>query len=77
MQILMQSKKNNYEDNEPIESDIQILKQTLEYPSQIIKLKIIQMKNGAFYEGEWQNGFKQGKGKHTWPDGSYYEGNWH
>ncbi len=32
------------------------------------------MKNGGIYEGEWKEGRRDGQGKHTWPDGSYYEG---
>jgi hypothetical protein len=28
------------------------------------------------YEGEFQKGNRQGKGKYTWTDGSYYEGEW-
>jgi len=34
------------------------------------------MKNGGRYEGEWKEGMRDGKGKHTWPDGSYYDGKW-
>ena len=34
------------------------------------------MDNGGFYEGEWKNGLRDGQGKQTWPDKSYYEGEW-
>lgn len=37
-------------------------------------LPIIKMKNGGNYVGEWLNEMRDGQGKHTWPDGSYYEG---
>jgi hypothetical protein len=26
--------------------------------------------------GEWKNGKKEGKGKHVWADGDFYEGEW-
>jgi hypothetical protein len=26
------------------------------------------------YDGEWQNGYRHGKGRHTWKDGETYEG---
>jgi hypothetical protein len=28
------------------------------------------------YEGDYFEGRKEGKGKYTWPDSSYYEGEW-
>ena len=28
------------------------------------------------YEGEWENGVKQGKGVYIWSDDEYYEGEW-
>lgn len=35
-----------------------------------------QYSNGATYKGEWRGGFRDGKGKMTWPDGASYEGDW-
>jgi hypothetical protein len=32
--------------------------------------------DGSWYEGEYVDGRKDGKGKYVWPDGSYYEGGW-
>jgi hypothetical protein len=32
--------------------------------------------NGEIYEGEVQQGFKEGAGKMIWPSGAYYEGHW-
>ena len=32
--------------------------------------------NGDIYEGEFQNGNRQGQGKYTWTDNSFYEGEW-
>lgn len=32
------------------------------------------MKNGGTYKGEWKDGMRDGMGKHTWPDGSFYDG---
>lgn len=34
----------------------------------------MKMKKGAYYQGEWRCGIRDGNGKNTWPDGSYYEG---
>ena len=31
---------------------------------------------GVVYEGEKIGNIKSGKGKQTWPDGSYLEGKW-
>jgi hypothetical protein len=41
-----------------------------------MKLPIVLMKSGASYEGEWKNGKRDGFGKYTWPDKSYYVGHW-
>ena len=38
----------------------------------IIKLGV----DNSSYKGEYVDGKKQGKGKYTWPDGSYFEGDW-
>ena len=32
-------------------------------------------KNGGYFEGEFKNGFPNGKGKKRWSDGTEYEGN--
>ena len=34
------------------------------------------MENGGTYDGHWMDGMRDGTGKHTWPDGSYYDGDW-
>jgi hypothetical protein len=34
----------------------------------------VTLMNGCVYKGEWVNGFRNGKGKLTWPCGSIYEG---
>ncbi|CAK88600.1 unnamed protein product (macronuclear) [Paramecium tetraurelia] len=41
-----------------------------------IKLPIIQMINGAYYEGQWQNGKAHGFGKYIMMDSSSYVGEW-
>ncbi|CAD8173832.1 unnamed protein product [Paramecium octaurelia] len=41
-----------------------------------IKLPIIQMINGAYYEGQWQNGKAHGFGKYIMVDTSSYVGEW-
>lgn len=28
------------------------------------------------YKGEYLNGYKDGNGLYTWPDGTYYDGSW-
>ena len=28
------------------------------------------------YDGMWENGIKQGQGRYTWANGSYFEGLW-
>ena len=33
-------------------------------------------KTGAVYEGEMRGGFRDGRGKMTWSDQAYYEGEW-
>ena len=33
-------------------------------------------RNGNIYDGEWQYGKKDGKGKHTLTDGTIYDGEW-
>ena len=32
--------------------------------------------DGSTYIGEWTDGFKDGKGKHTHADGEYFNGTW-
>lgn len=32
--------------------------------------------DNSWYEGDYIDGRKEGKGKYVWPDGSYYEGEW-
>ena len=32
--------------------------------------------NGDIYEGEFENGNRQGQGTYTWTDQSYYKGEW-
>jgi len=32
--------------------------------------------SGAIYEGEMRGGFREGRGKMTWRDGTCYEGQW-
>lgn len=32
--------------------------------------------NGDIYEGEFENGNRQGQGCYTWTDQSYYKGEW-
>ncbi len=32
--------------------------------------------SGAKYNGEWEGGFRHGKGVMQWPDGAKYEGQW-
>ncbi|CAD8097561.1 unnamed protein product [Paramecium sonneborni] len=41
-----------------------------------IKLPIIQMINGAYYEGQWKNGQANGFGKYILTDTSSYVGEW-
>ncbi|CAD8089031.1 unnamed protein product [Paramecium primaurelia] len=41
-----------------------------------IKLPIIQMINGAYYEGQWNNGKANGFGKYVMIDNSSYVGEW-
>ena len=31
-------------------------------------------KNYSYYIGEWKDNYQEGKGKESWPDGTYYEG---
>ena len=33
-------------------------------------------KDGAKYEGEYQNDLKHGRGKYTYPNGDVYDGEW-
>ena len=40
------------------------------------QLPPITLENGGVYLGEWKNGYRDGHGVQTWPDGSRYEGNW-
>lgn len=35
---------------------------------------VLKLETGAIYEGCLFNGMRQGQGKQTWPDGSYYIG---
>jgi hypothetical protein len=32
--------------------------------------------DGSYYEGDYVEGRKEGKGKYVWPEGSYYYGDW-
>lgn len=32
--------------------------------------------NCGFYDGEWKNGDRNGRGKFTWSDGDVYDGEW-
>lgn len=41
-----------------------------------VKLDDIHLKNGAVYNGDWQEGKRHGQGTQKWPDGSKYEGEW-
>jgi hypothetical protein len=68
-------KRSVHEDNQPVDGSIEAVNATLGKTKRI-KLDIIYMKNGGRYEGEWKEGMRDGKGKHTWPDGSYYDGEW-
>ena len=31
---------------------------------------------GGSFKGEWLGNLRHGKGKGTWPDGTYYDGDW-
>ena len=42
----------------------------------VVKLGDIHLKNGAVYNGDWQEGKRHGQGTQKWPDGSKYEGEW-
>jgi len=68
-------KRSVHEDNQPVDGSIEAVNATLGKTKRI-KLDVIYMKNGGRYEGEWKEGMRDGKGKHTWPDGSYYDGEW-
>ena len=35
-----------------------------------------ELENNAYYYGQWKRGFREGRGKQIWVDGSMYEGNW-
>lgn len=34
----------------------------------------LRLQNGVFYEGQWKNGKRNGRGKQIWKEGSIYEG---
>ena len=70
-----QLRKNNHEDNQPLErySDLIASSVGKAFP---IKLDQVEMKNEGKYVGEWKDMMREGKGKHIWPDGSYYDGEW-
>jgi len=36
----------------------------------------LEFKNGEKYVGDFVNDKAHGKGKHTWPSGEYYEGDY-
>ena len=36
-----------------------------------------QSPNGVVYVGDWLDGVREGHGRLTWPDGSWYEGQFH
>jgi hypothetical protein len=36
----------------------------------------MEMNDGAVYEGDFVNNQYHGQGQYTWPDGSYYQGQW-
>ena len=45
-------------------------------PSAEIEKRTFTYKSGAVYDGEFIGGMRHGKGKMSWPDGAYYEGDW-
>lgn len=45
-------------------------------PAACAKIERMEYDGGDFYEGEIVDGYRHGKGKYTWADGSEYEGDW-
>ncbi len=45
-------------------------------PAAGAKIERMEYDGGDFYEGEIVDGYRHGKGKYTWADGSEYEGDW-
>ena len=45
-------------------------------PAAGAKIERMEYDGGDVYEGEMVDGYRHGKGKYTWADGSEYEGNW-
>ena len=41
-----------------------------------IETREYQYNTGSVYQGQWKGGMRHGKGKMTWTDGAYYEGDW-
>ena len=37
-----------------------------------VEVALFNFPNGIIYEGEWRDGFRHGKGRQIWPDGSHY-----
>ena len=35
-----------------------------------------EIEPNVFYEGQWKNSLRHGKGKQFWSDGAFYEGYW-
>ena len=45
-------------------------------PSAEIEKRTYTYKSGAVFDGEFKGGMRHGKGKISWPDGAYYDGDW-
>lgn len=45
-------------------------------PAAGAKIERVEYDGGDVYEGEMADGYRHGKGKYTWADGSEYEGDW-
>lgn len=51
------------------------VKETLDKPIEL-KDDAYTYRNGARYVGQWQGGFRHGRGAMAWPDGAQYDGQW-